>query len=350
MGFKKTFEERLQGSRQSLEQLRKRIKAQAAKPRPKVQNPPKKAKSRAQETAEEHNPADQKPTTSAPEPIDFHSPRLASIDGSAERYLTPWAVRLATTLRERARDGRISLRLVWPADIDTAVTLHAVASLSAVLGTHLPGLRTLYYPGTDATWATLDRITADRKQYDQLCKRMYNKLVPKADSNALRVVLDICHEANYARRDLPLRIRQLIPAFRYDRTIDRWVGVREPPIDALVKGIPNLALKKQLRERILATDWNSPASAPGSLLVLHREIKKKGIKSALAGAKGGAPLAIDAVLIDASTRTIIADPDSVKAIPKHLETIFEASRRKVGTLIVTNDPAEYRSQIGRAHV
>ena len=228
-------------------------------------------------------------------------------------------------------------------DIDTAVTLHAVASLSAVLDTRLPGLRTLYYPGTDTTWATLDRITTDRKQYDQLCKGMYNKLVPKADSNALRVVLDVCHEANYAKRDLPLRIRQLIPAFRYDRTIDRWVGVREPPIDALIKGIPNAGLKKQLRERISATDWNSPASAPGSLLVLHREIKKKGIKSALAGAKASAPLAFDAVLIDASTRTILADPDSVKAIPRHLETIYDVCRQKVGTLIVTNDPAEYRN-------
>ncbi len=341
MGFKKTFEERLQGSRDSREQLLERIKAQAAKP--KVPKAPQKVKQRAPEVATGEGSEGQKPTTPALEPFEFLRPRLASIDGSVELYLTPWAVRLATTLRERARDGKISLRLVWPADIDTAVTLHAVASLSAVLDTRLPGLRTLYYPGTDATWATLDRITTDRKQYDQLCKSMYNKLVPKADSNALRVVLDVCHEANYAKRDLPLRIRQLIPAFRYDRTIDRWVGVREPPIDALIKGIPNAGLKKQLRERISGTDWNIPASAPGALLVLHREIKKKGIKSALADAKSSAPLAFDAVLIDASTRTILADPDSVKAIPKHLETIYDACRRKVGTLIVTNDPAEYRN-------
>jgi len=347
MGFKKTFEERLQGSRESLQQLRERIKAQAAKPRPKIQTSHKKARSRAQEPAETHSVADHKSAATAPPAVDFHVPRLSSIDGSTELYMTPWAVRLAITLRERARDGRISLRLLWPADIDTAVTLHAVASLSAVLGTHLPGLRTLYYPGTDATWATLDRVTTDRVQYDQLCRRLYNNLVPEADSNAFRVALDICHEANYATRDLPLRIRQLIPAFRYDRTIDGWVGVREPPIDALVKGIPNLALKRRLRERLLKTDWSSPASAPGSLLVLHRDIKKKGIRSALAGGKGGKPLAFDAVLVDASTRTILADPDSIKAIPKHLETVFEASGRKVGTLIVTNDPAEYRS-LGRS--
>lgn len=293
------------------------------------------------------NPKPPADVPAAGEPIDFQSPRLASIDGSAELYLTPWAIKLAMTLRERALDSRISLRLVWPAEIDTAVTLHAVASLSAVLGTHLPGLRTLYYPGTDATWATLDRITTDRLQYDRLCRSMYNKLVPKADSNALRVVLDICHEANYARRDSPLRIRQLIPTFRYDRKTEKWVGVREPPIDALIKGIANAGLKKQLRERLAATDWNSFASAPGSLLVLHREIKKNGIKSALVGTKGGQPLAFDAVLIDASTRTILADPDSVKAIPKHLETIYKACHRNVGTLIITNDPAEFRN-LGRS--
>jgi len=344
MGFKKTFQDRLRGRLESLEQLRERIKAQQAKPRPSAQKILKKASSPVSDAVSR---ADQEPVVPVAERIEFISPRLATNDGLGELHLTPWALRLATTLLDRARDGRISLRLVWPADIDTAVTLHAVASLSNVLGTHLPGLRTLYYPGTDATWATLDRITTDRSQYDQLCTRIYNKLVPKTDSKALRVALDICHEANYAKRDTPLRIRHLIPTFRYDRTIDRWLGVREPPIDALIKGIPKLALKKQLRERMAATDWNSPASAPGSLLVLHRETTKKGIKSALAGGRDGFPLAFDAVLIDASTRAILADPGSVKAIPKHLETIYKARERKVGTLIVTNDPAEYRN-LGRA--
>lgn len=56
MGFKKTLEERLQGSRDSREQLRERIKAQAAKNRAKAQKPPQKAKPRAQEVAEAHKP------------------------------------------------------------------------------------------------------------------------------------------------------------------------------------------------------------------------------------------------------------------------------------------------------
>ncbi len=348
MNFKKTFQERLQGRQVSLKKLRERVKAQAAaRLRQNALKASAKAPRRVAESAEASSEANQKPAPSAPEPIEFHGPRLATISGSTELYLTPWAIRLATTLLERARDQRISLRLVWPADIDTAVTLHAISSLSNVLGSHLSGLRTLYYPGTDTTWATLDRITTDRAQYDSLCKTMYNGQVPKTDSKALRVALDACHEANYAKRNPPLRIRQLIPAFRYDRTTDHWVGVREPPIDALIKGIPNTALKRQLRERIAATDWNSPASAPGSLLVLHREIKKKELKSALAGGRGGSPLAFDAVLIDASARTILADPGSVKAVPKHLETIYEFCRHNVGTLIVTNDPAEFRV-LGRA--
>ena len=342
MAYKKTLQERLQGRNDALARLRERSKAQVAKPRKSSPNP----KAYAQVKPEAEKPAEP-PQIPATLPIEFHSPELTAIDQAEQCHLTPWAVRLATTLLERARDGKISLRLLWPADIDTAVTLHAVASLSNVLDTHLTGLRTLYYPGTDATWATLDKFTSDRKQYDKLCKNLYNEVVPKAESKALRVVLDICHEASYARRDQPLRIRQLIPAFRYDRTSGSWVGVREPPIDALIAGIPKLALKKQLRTRLADTDWSSPASAPGSLLVLHREIKKKGIKAAIGAGNDRTPLAFDAVLIDASTRTILANPGSVKAIPKHLETIFQTSGRTVGTLIVTNDPAEFR-MLGKA--
>lgn len=347
MGFEKTFRDRLQTRQESLEKLRGRIKAQVAKSRQKALDAPAKIELCVAESKAPPRRVDQRPASSELNPIEFHAPRLATANGSSELYLTPWAVKLATTLLERARDHRISLRLIWPADVDTVATLHAVASLSNVLGSHLPGLRSLYYPGTHATWATLDRVTADRGQYDSLCKHMYNGLVPKADSQALRVVLDVCHEANYAKSSTRLRIRQLVPAFRYDQIYDRWVGVREPPIDALIKRIPNPAVKKQLRERIAATDWNSPASAPGALLVLHREIKKKELKSALLGGRGGSPLTFDAMLVDASTRTIQADPSSVKSIPKHLETIYKVCGRKAGTLIVTNDPAEFRI-LGRA--
>jgi len=98
MSFKKTLEERLQESRDSREQLHARIKAQAAKTPSKAQKRPQKAKPRVQEAAEAYKAEDQKPTTLAPEPIDFQSPRLASIDGSV-RGDAGWPLRSLSTRR-----------------------------------------------------------------------------------------------------------------------------------------------------------------------------------------------------------------------------------------------------------
>jgi hypothetical protein len=83
--------------------------------------------------------------------------------------------------------------------------------------------------------------------------------------------------------------------------------------------------------------------APGALLVLHRNLKGKEIKSAITGSRGSARMNFDAVLVDASTRAILADSAAVDAIPKRLSTIQDAAGGKIGALIVTNDPTTYGS-------
>ena len=167
-------------------------------------------------------------------------------------------------------------------------------------------------------------------------------MIPKTDADSVRAALTTCHEANYAKNIPLVRIRQLVPAFRYDRATDKWIGVQELPIHALIKRLRKVAIKEQLRTRIDSI-WTDAEKAPGALLVLHRDLNKKGIKSALAGGRGGNRIGFDAVLMDASTRAIGAHSASVGAIPKHLATIQEAAGRKVGALIVTNDPAKYCS-------
>jgi hypothetical protein len=337
-GFpKKTIQERLESRKEALEKLLARSKQKQPSPKPQ-----KKPRAQPAPAASEESTSSAAPIVPAVELVSLVPPRLGTSDGTGKRYLTPWGQKLAIKLLECARDRRISLCLVWPAEIDTVAPLHAITSLGAVLDSSLKGLRTLFYPGTDTTWATLDRITTDRSQYDELCKGFYNDVVPKTDADSVRAVLTACHEANYARNIPLLRIRQLIPAFRYDRTTENWVGVRQLPIDALIKRLPKAAMKEQLRARIDPV-WTDATEAPGALLVLHREITKKGIKSALAGGRAGKRIPIDVVLMDASTRAILADPQSVKAIPKHIATIQEAAGHKTGVLLVTNDPAEYAS-------
>ena len=339
----KTYSERLRERQEALKRLQERSKAQVARPQKKPQEASRIAVNSNPEPQASAEPAS--PTVAAvAEVVNFITPRLGTETGSAQLYLTPWATNLATTLLRRARDQRISVRLVWPGEIDKAaiVMLHAVASLSLTLDSNLKGLRALFYPGTDTTWVTLDSITTDRAQYDDLCKTFYNGAVPKVSCDVFKAVLDACHEANYATRSPILRIRQLIPAFRYDKSEGRWAGVKDLPIDSLIRNIRKQSLKKSLRERILV-GWASPQTAPGALLILHREIKKKLLKAALVGEDGRNKIPFDVVLLDASTCAIRADSSSVKAIPKHLEAIRKAAGRDVGALIVTNDPYEYLS-------
>lgn len=340
---RKTYSERLQERQEALKRLQERSKAQVARPQKKAQ---KAIRLTVHSSPEPHGSAQPAPSAveAVAEVLNFITPRLGTETGSAQLYLTPWAASLTTTLLRCARDEGISLRLVWPGEIDKAaiVMLHAVASLSLALDSNLKGLRSLFYPGTDTTWVTLDSITTDRGQYDDLCKTFYNGAIPKVSCDVFKAVLDACHEANYATRTPILRIRQLIPAFRYDRSAGKWEGLKDLPIDSLIRSIRKQPLKKSLRERILAA-WASPQTAPGALLVLHREIKKKVLKAALAGENGQNKIPFDVVLMDASTCAIRAGPSSVKAIPKHLETIRKSAGRNVGALIVTNDPYEYLS-------
>lgn len=336
MGFnQKTPLERLEARKDALDKLRARCEQQKRSPKTR-----KLPHAKIAPASPEAPVAATQPSALAAEPVSLIPPQLATSDGSAALHLTPWGRELAVSLLECARDQKILLRLVWPAEIDTAVPLHAIASLGAILDSNLKGLRTLYYPGTDTTWVALDRITTDRSQYDALCKALFNGLIPKADAESVRAALAVCHEANYAK-DIPLlRIRQLVPAFRYDRTTGKWIGVQKLPIDALIRRLPKVAMKEQLRERIDPI-WIDVGKAPGALLVLHRDLSKKGIKAALAGGRGGKRIGFDAVLMDASTRAILADSASVDAIPKRLATIQEAAGRNVGALIVTNDPSKY---------
>ena len=338
MGYKeKTLQERMEIRKDSLSKLQARISQQKASQKPKKQ-----IRASAAATLPEIPPAAEPPTATAPDPTNFIPPLLRTSDGSEPLHLTPWGRELALSLLKCARDQTIALRLIWPAEIDTVVSLHAVANLGAILDSDLSGIRTLYYPGTDATWATLDRITTDRSQFDALCKALYNDAGVKRDSDSVRAALTACHEANYAKNTPLLRIRQMIPAFRYDRTTAKWVGARELPIDALIKRLPKIAMKAQLRARIDPL-WTDAWKAPGALLVLHRDLNRKALRAALGGGREGKRIRFDAVLLDASTRSIQANPGAVKSIPKHLSAIKEAAGGAVGALIVTNDPAFYGS-------
>ncbi len=128
-------------------------------------------------------------------------PAMALSDGVSVT-LQPWAHELAETLLTRTKDKQVSLRLLWPAEIDSLAPLHAVASLSRVLQTDLCGLRTIFYPGTQTTRIALDRYAMPRSQLQDLW-RSTHEVPPRQASVSFRGVLEACNDVELFAKDTP---------------------------------------------------------------------------------------------------------------------------------------------------
>jgi len=270
----------------------------------------------------------------------FTAPRLALAQGGANLHMQPWAIELAETLLRRTEDCRVSLRLLWPAEIDALAGLHAVVTLSRLQGRDLRGLRTLLYPGTHTSWASLDRITAERAALSELWRSTYETR-PHRESPAMQAVLEACNEIEqYTNNTPPPQLRQLIPAFIYDLTTKRWAEPKHAPLERLIAKVTKLRRRELLRERI-APEWHNAARAPGALLVLPRGMKRKYLKEALAGISSAVDAPVNAVLIDGRAKSVMADPRALQRLSEFLKALFDANRSPIGTLVVTDDPTDY---------
>lgn len=270
----------------------------------------------------------------------FMGPELCAANHGPSLGLQPWAVELAKTLLARALDRKVSLRLLWPVEIDALAGLHAVASLSRALRTDLGGLRALFYPGTHATWTVLDRFTTSRSSLSELWRSTY-EAPPVRKSQAFQAVLEACNEVEqYTKNAPPPQLRQLIPAFMYDVASRRWADTKHVPLDRLVAKVVKLRRREILRQQI-DPEWRNAACAPGALLVLPRGIRRKEVKQALGGGRSESGVKADAMLIDARWRSAAADPGALRRLPDFLKNVCEACGVPIGSLIVTDDPTEY---------
>lgn len=266
------------------------------------------------------------------------TPRLLRQNDGAELRIQPWAADLVSTLLERAQDRRVSIRLLWPAEIDSLAGLHAIASLSCVLQKNLTGLRTVLYPGTRTTWTALDRLAVDRRQLQLLWRSLHDEPARVA-SASFTEVLATCNDIELYNIDAsPPQLRQLIPAFIYDPAQKAWADPKHLPLDRLICKVLKARRRDILRANILP-EWRNAAVAPGALLVLPRGTKRKEVKRALAHA--GLSVRTGVLLLDARTRSAIADPYGVSRLPEFLKNLYEDCGSSIGALIVTDDPSEY---------
>jgi hypothetical protein len=266
-------------------------------------------------------------------------PALSLSDGAAIA-LQPWAHELAETLLTRTKDKQVSLRLLWPAEIDSLAPLHAVASLSRVLQTDLCGLRTIFYPGTQTTRIALDRYAMPRSQLQDLW-RSTHEVPPRQASVCFRGVLEACNDVElFAKGTPPPSLRQLIPTFVYDPSSKQWKDTKHSPLEHLLTKVGKLRRREIIRGQI-ESEWRRAETAPGALLILPRGIKRKEIKGAFPRARSGPTVKADVLLIDARGKSTAADPNAIRRLPDFLKTIAEVNGSLPGTLIVTDDPTEY---------
>lgn len=334
----RNLNDRNQDREESLAQMRERVQRLLNSRRPATST------SKVRIQAQREEPAINTPQTGVSEPQtareSFIAPKLATANRGPVVVLQPWAIELARTLLCRANDRKISLRLLWPAEIDAVAGLHAIANLSRMLGTDLAGLRTLLYPGTHATWTVLDRFTTDRAALSELWRSTY-ETAPIRKSRSVEAVLEACNEIEqYTNEAPPPQVRQLIPAFIYDSAAKHWTSTKHLPLDRLIAKVTKLRRRELLRGRI-QPEWCSAALAPGALLVLPRGMKRRDVKRAVAGDSSESCVKADVALIDARGRSAAADPRAMRRLPDFLKALYEGCGCPVGTLIVTDDPTEY---------
>lgn len=281
-------------------------------------------------------------------PVRLADPRRES----AAVALQPWTISLVESLLGRAEDGRISLRLVWPAELPPIATLHALATLSRAFSLDLVGLRTLFYPGTQTSWIPFDRLTVDRGPLQELWQ-LLTEHRPERSSDAFRALLSVVNTTEqYNATAPPPRLRQLLPAFYYDLDSQAFVATTRTPLDALIAKLPMRTYGRSLHEK-LDPAWNDPSLAPGAFLTLPRGLKRKQWKEAFAKTRRDAVTPIDVCLLDATTRAMNGDISSVRRIPDLVADARQARGDNLGALIVTDDPTMYlvlRAEFRRAEI
>ena len=307
------------------------------------------------------------PGTAAPQRPWMHTrvetaslPLFARATGEAVR-LQPWAVELANLLLNGAENGGVTLFLAWPAKLNSLPLLHAAAELSRVFEKDLRGTRTLLYPGTHASRASLHTILADRKALSDLYRSMWSssgqggklELSSATQSDAFAAVLQALNDVRTHNPELANpSLAELVPVFVYDPGLRSWGTTAAPPLERTLSKVERLANRRDVRAKV-SSEWSDAERAPGALMVLHHSAKKEGWRAALAASavKGrGRP---EALLLDATHAAASTNYSAVRRIPEFLALAGETGLASCGAVIVTDDPKAFfalRAQLHEAKV
>lgn len=259
----------------------------------------------------------------------------------------PWLRALVNDLLAAASDNPIKLRLIWPAPLPSAAPIHALAQLERMAVSDLRGLRTLLYPGTHTSTASLQRTLTLRPPLAHAYSAMWDvdttvtRLRVATQSPAMEAVFATLTNIERCAPDVaPPSLAELIPSFiSQDGT---WATAMTPPLERSLRKVSSRSYRTSLREKV-QTGWGQVQDSPGALLVLHRTTGREQWRSALASCGVGAigTGGVEVMLIDALNPWAGGRAVAVKRIPEFLAFVRTRCGLKAGALVVTDNPGTF---------
>lgn len=260
----------------------------------------------------------------------------------------PWTMELVNAMLQAGDEGGVTLCLVWPAKLSSVALLHPIANMERVFAKDLRGMRTLLWPGTHTSKATLQSVLASRARLSVLFRSLWvsraggsTELIVNTKSQAFLGALDGLNYVHFEHPELPNpSLAELAPSFIFDPSKKEWTSTIVSPLERTLSKIDRLANRRIVREKI-GSEWGAPNMAPGALMVLHHTAKKATWKAALASPTllgVGRP---EVLLIDATDAASRTNYTAVKQIPEFLRSARECGLDDVGAVIVTDDPKTF---------
>lgn len=265
-----------------------------------------------------------------------------------EVHPQPWTTGLVNALLKTGDEGGISLWLVWPAKLSSVALLHPLANMERVFAKDLRGIRTLLWPGTHTSKATLQSVLASRTQLSALFRSLWGsgpgggtELLVNTESKAFLGALDGLNYVHFEHPELPNpSLAELAPSFIFDPSKMEWTNTVVSPLERTLSKIARLAHRRMVREK-LGSEWGAPNMAPGALMVLHHTAKKAAWKAALASTALQGVGRPEVLLIDATDAAARTNYSAVKQIPEFLRCSRECGFDDIGTVVVTDDPKTF---------
>ena len=261
-------------------------------------------------------------------------------------YPQPWIRGIVDLLLGVAETGGVHLCLVWPSRLDHLPLLHALANVERNFKSDLLGMRTLFYPGTHASRAALQGVLVSRAQLSDFCRTLWHSdeggthLKSETSSESFVAMLSALNNIRmYEPESDNPSIGELIPAFLYDSQARQWSCSATLPLERSLKKVKRLEARRGIREKINA-EWADAAKAPGALMVLHRNTKKREWNDALSSSTLRGVARPEVALLDATSNAERHDHRSVGAIPELVQYLDE-NGLKIGSVIVSDDPKTY---------